>query len=89
MIWFIFCSIAVLIGIILGTQLTLLFQVIIFVILIIYLNSEKVTLMEIGAIIPYSIIMLLFVGMIIGNISWALQTDFFHTVVIPNFFIVK
>ena len=62
------------IGIAIGTQLPLLLQFAIFCIGILYLNSSHVAAMEIGSIFPYLLIMVLFSGIIIGDISYIVQT---------------
>lgn len=76
------------IGVAIGTQLSLLNQLTIFVIGILYLNSSHVAAMEIGSIFPYMLIMVLFAGIIVGDISYIIQTKAWVGMNLHNPFIV-
>lgn len=45
--------------------------------------------MELGAIIPISIFIVFTIGMIVGDISWAIQTDYFSSAEFVNPFVVS
>lgn len=81
--------ISFILGIIIGTQLSLLIQLIIFVIGILYLNSKSVAQMEIGAILPYMLITVLYAGIIVGDLSYAVQSQAWEGMNIHNPFVVN
>lgn len=76
------------IGIIVGTHLSLMIQGVIFLIGILYLNSESVNQMEIGAILPISSFIIFCIGIVVGDISYALQTNAFNEINWVNPFVV-
>ena len=45
------------------------------IVFIVYMSSSYVARMEIGALIPYILGILFILGMIIGDISYFIQTD--------------
>lgn len=76
-------------GIIFGTHLPIGFQLVAFFAGIWYLNTDGVRGMEIGAIIPMMIVICFYAGMVIGDISWFIQTDAYHNINWINPFVIK
>lgn len=79
-----FIGIPLILGIIIGTQLNLWIQGIIVLSGIIYLNSSHVAAMEIGAIFPYLLFVILCIGMVLGDVSYFYQTDGFSNINLSN-----
>lgn len=77
------------IGIIIGTQLSLIWQLVIFIVGIFYLNSSHVKAMEIGALFPIAMFIWCCIGMVVGDISYIIQTGEWATWNIPNPFVVS
>ncbi len=78
-----------LIGVVVGTKVFLWIQLVLFLLYIIYMNSEEVKRMEIGAMIPFVFGVVFFIGVLIGDISYAIQTDSFSDLNISNLFVVS
>ena len=76
-------------GVVFGTHIIFWFQLIAFILYIVYMNSSAVSAIEIGAIFPMIIGIIFFVGVAVGDISWAIQTDFFNSVDWSNPFVVE
>ena len=76
-------------GIIVGTQVSLMWQGILLFIAIIYCNSSYVSNLELGAIFVIAMVIWFFIGVAIGDVSYALQTGDYHTWTIPNPFTVS
>lgn len=82
-------AIPVIIGIIVGTQFSLMWQGILLFIAIIYCNSRYVASLELGAIFVIAMVFWFFIGVAIGDVSYALQTGDYHNWAIPNPFVVS
>lgn len=77
------------VGIIFGTQFEWVYQVAAVFVFIGIMESSYVRSMEIGAIIPYLFGISFLIGMLIGDISWAIQTNAWETMNFKNPFSVN
>ena len=77
------------VGVIFGTQLVWVWQVAAVFLAITYFNSSHYSRLEIGGIVPAVIAFWFFIGMIVGDISWAIQTEAWNDWDIGNPFTVN
>ena len=76
-------------GIAVGTSLGLAWQVAIFAGILVWLQSDSVTRLEVGAIVPMTLGVVFIIGMIIGDVSYMIQSDIISDWNLTNPFIVK
>ena len=76
-------------GIAVGTSIGLAWQVAIFIGILYWFTTDMVTSLEIGAIAPMLLGLVFIAGMVIGDVSYLLQTDTIVDWNLTNPFIVK
>lgn len=84
-----FIAILAIIGIAVGTAAPLWAQTLALLVYGMYMMTEKVRRMEMDWLIPFFYGLAFFIGVIIGDISYLIQTDFISLKGIPNPFIVN
>lgn len=76
-------------GILVGTQLSLFIQGVILFLIILYFNTDDIKYGGLAALAPIAIGLWFIVGMLVGDISYALQTDAINQYDISNPFVVE
>ena len=88
-IFFAFLVGSFVVGIAFGTSLALVWQLLTFVSILWWLNSDSVRRMEIAGIVPMMLGVVFIAGMVIGDVSYLVQTDTIGDFNLTNPFIVK